>query len=278
MTIKKFLAISVIFHALILSCIYFIPADKEKKPKKFYTTLVVLEELRKPEVKIPQKKVKKLPPLPKLKKKPHATEVYPAKRKPKKLADKPVVPGEGEGSGKPHTEGKYKELNGEAIRDKKGKEKGKDDIPRSGISDKPGYIERKELFDNDTIEQIARKEVDRSRGKDKSITFDTEKYWYTGYLTMLKDRIENSGCWFYPTEAAAKGIYGDLKIQFTIKKNGKLGSVELIRTSGYKMLDDAAMAALRDCGPYWPLPDGWDKESYTIKGHFIYSLYGYYFR
>jgi protein TonB len=57
-----------------------------------------------------------------------------------------------------------------------------------------------------------------------------------------------------------------------------LGAVELIRTSGHKSLDDAAMKALKEGEPYWPLPDEWGMEAYTIEGHFIYSIYGYYIR
>jgi len=75
-----------------------------------------------------------------------------------------------------------------------------------------------------------------------------------------------------------KGIYGDLDIEFTIKKNGKLGAIQLVRTSGYKDLDDAAIKALRDAEPYWPLPDDIREQSLTITGHFIYSLYGQYIR
>ena len=54
--------------------------------------------------------------------------------------------------------------------------------------------------------------------------------------------------------------------------------MELVRTSGHKTLDDAAMEALRDGTPYWPLPEEWGMEGYTIEGHFVYSLYGYYIR
>jgi protein TonB len=52
----------------------------------------------------------------------------------------------------------------------------------------------------------------------------------------------------------------------------------LVRTSGYKDLDDAAIKALRDAEPYWPLPDDIREQSLTITGHFIYSLYGQYIR
>jgi protein TonB len=94
------------------------------------------------------------------------------------------------------------------------------------------------------------------------------------YNQRLKQRIES--IWVYPRDAAAQGIYGDLVIKFTIMQNGNLGSVELVRTSGHKSLDDAAIKALRDGAPYWPIPKEWGMESYTIEGLFIYTLYGYY--
>jgi protein TonB len=77
---------------------------------------------------------------------------------------------------------------------------------------------------------------------------------------------------------AEKGIYGDLYIRFTIMKNGRLGAVELVRTSGYRALDDAAIKALWDAEPYWPLPNEWGREGFTITGHFIYTLHGVYIK
>jgi len=85
---------------------------------------------------------------------------------------------------------------------------------------------------------------------------------------MLKDRIES--IWKYPKEAARRGISGDLYIEFSIKRDGSLGEVRLIRTSGYKDLDKAAMKALKDGEPYWPLPDNWKGDDLSITGHFIY--------
>lgn len=112
--------------------------------------------------------------------------------------------------------------------------------------------------------------------KDTGITFDTNEFRYTGYMSRLKEKIE--GIWKYPPEAAARGIYGDLKIKFTIKKDGRLGSIELERTSGHTDLDEAAMQALRDAEPFWPLPDEWGRDAMTIDGHFVYSIYGAHIR
>jgi len=147
----------------------------------------------------------------------------------------------------------------------------------------PQYLPREKLFDRNVIGDLAKRESEREksergkmREKGRSLTFDTKDYKFLLYNERLKERIEN--IWIYPREAATRGIYGDLVIRFTIKKNGTLGAVELIRTSGHQSLDDAAMKALRDGEPYWPLPDEWGMDAYSIVGHFVYTIYGYYVR
>jgi protein TonB len=135
---------------------------------------------------------------------------------------------------------------------------------------------KEKLFDRNIIGDIARRDVNKEEREDRTFSFDVKEMRYLTYLKRLKERIES--IWIYPPDAAAKGIYGDLLIKFTIKKNGKLGAVEVVRTSGYENLDEAALKALRNAEPFWPLPDEWGMEAYTIQGHFVYTIYGYYVR
>jgi len=150
----------------------------------------------------------------------------------------------------------------------------------SKASKQPETSFREKMFDKGVIGALAKRDIEReekgSKDKGKAFSFDTDEFKFLIYNRRLKERIE--GIWVYPPEAAAKGIYGDLIIRFTIKKNGQLGAVELVRTSGHKDLDDAAIKALKDGAPYWPLPREWNLEGYTIEGHFIYTIYGYYIR
>jgi protein TonB len=156
--------------------------------------------------------------------------------------------------------------------------------PESKVtSQKPGVLPevpepslREKLFDRTIIGGLAKREIEKEKREEKTLGFDVKDLRFSGYLQRLKEKIES--IWIYPPDAAVKGIYGDLIIEFTIKKNGSLGAVELIRTSGHKNLDDAAMKALRDAEPFWPLPKEWDMEAYSITGHFFYSIYGYYIR
>ncbi|MBI4849825.1 MAG: energy transducer TonB [Nitrospirae bacterium] len=139
-------------------------------------------------------------------------------------------------------------------------------IPPSGKNDS-SIVPPSTLFDKGTIEKFAKK----APPADKGLTFDIPGFKHRGYMRMLKEKIES--IWHYPKEAARLGLSGELYIKFTIKKDGKLGSVELLRISGYKELDEAAMKALKDAEPYWPLPDDWEKDELEIKGHFLY-VYG----
>jgi protein TonB len=148
---------------------------------------------------------------------------------------------------------------------------------------KPQYLPREKLFDRNIIGDLAKRDIEREKnerekmqGKGRSLTFDTKDYKFLLYNERLKERIES--IWIYPHDAATRGIYGDLIIRFTIKKNGTLGAIELVRTSGHQNLDEAAMKALKDGEPYWPLPEEWGMDAYTIVGHFVYTIYGYYIR
>lgn len=127
------------------------------------------------------------------------------------------------------------------------------------------------LFDKETIEKYAKKDIER---KEKGLTFEAPELKHRGYMSMLKERIEN--VWKYPEDAAIKGITGDLYIMFSILRDGRLGEVRLIRASGFRDLDDAALKAVRDAEPYWPLPDDWERDELPITGHFIYIIGGWY--
>lgn len=139
------------------------------------------------------------------------------------------------------------------------------DTEERGISQDDSILApRAHLFDRQTIEEHARKSTPANKG----LTFDTSEFRHRGYMRMLKERIED--IWRYPKEAAKQGLTGDLYVKFTITKDGKLGKVELLRTSGHRVLDEAAIKAVRGSGPFWPLPADFEKDALEIKGHFIY--------
>ena len=117
---------------------------------------------------------------------------------------------------------------------------------------------------------------EKSKKSDSDITLDTDDLMFTSYLQGLKNRIEL--VWKYPETARRDGLQGQLVMRFSILKSGKLDEVELIKSSGYPLLDDAAKQALIDASPFNPLPDSWKKDRFTITGMFVYRLNGLFLR
>lgn len=132
------------------------------------------------------------------------------------------------------------------------------------------------LYDREAIESTVSDSARQDAESDDGVTFKTKDMMYRGYLDMLRQKVES--IWQYPRKAAEQGIYGDLVIRFVILKDGSLGEVKVLRTSGHRVLDTAAVEALREGVPYWPLPEGWDRQSLPITGRFIYSMSGGYIR
>jgi protein TonB len=277
---KRFISYSLIIHLLAMSLLFIAPVAKEQKGKPFFTRLVTAEDIglesgdtmnKSPKVILPpvQAKAASLP---------HSSK-------------KPSVPSAKSSASKSPQSAKSQESPAHTTAPSGSISNGSEDLKSSQSSIPPGTGlqfpgKREDIEMNKgkgfSLSQSAReagqkiaKKTEEQKEK-SSISFDVKGFKYDGYMMRLKDKIE--GIWQYPSDAAMRGIYGDLYLSFTIKKNGRLSKVELVRTSGYRSLDEAAMKALKDAAPYWPLPEDWEEEELTVKGHFIYSIYGGYVR
>jgi periplasmic protein TonB len=149
---------------------------------------------------------------------------------------------------------------------------GKESQPQPGEGEAPRRLVQP------TVEDLMRyAKVDPSIKRvdpDKGVSLSSEDLMYTSYLQGLKRRIEL--VWKYPETARTANQQGELLMSFTIAKSGKVESVELLKSSGYSTLDKAAQQAIMDASPFNPLPETWNKESFTITGTFVYRLYGLY--
>jgi protein TonB len=274
--LKKSLIYSLILHVVVvLLALFLVQEKKGKEPPPFFARIITPDELQKEKAlrppKIPEapkkEKTFRMPKLPKDMPSPKDLSAAPSGRSSEQKLPKGSSDTDSAATSTPP-------------KDVTGKE-GKGELPapsgnRQGTSEKPApKTFREKFFDKDVIGKLAQKGKEETK-TDNGITFDTQEFKYYGYMQRLKEKIE--GIWRYPSDAAEKGLFGDLYVKFTIKKNGKLVAVELVRTSGHKSLDDAAIKALKDAEPYWPLPDEWGKDGLTITGHFVYSLYGVYIR
>jgi protein TonB len=74
-------------------------------------------------------------------------------------------------------------------------------------------------------------------------------------------------------KAVEKGAQGTLTVDFVIGRNGTLQSVQLLRGSGYKILDDEALGSIRKAAPYNPIPENYTIPDLRIRARFIYEMH-----
>lgn len=281
------LTFSLLIHLAVVLLIFLVPQARKESGTPFFTRLVTPDELRKEfpsaasgegssrESLRPRQRVPSRPALSRVAVPRRESPEAPSPRSGPGTAEKGTAPDTGAGGtgdrGLP-ARGPQEALSGAPGNIMPGGS-GAAGSQRGPAVPAPGPTLKEKLFDREIMDKVAKRE---ERGHDNSITFDTKEFKYESYMIRLKERIE--GIWKYPPDAAMRGIYGDLWIEFTIKKNGRLGDVVLKRTSGHRSLDEAAMRALKDGEPYWPLPDEWSRDSLPITGHFVYSIYGTYIR
>lgn len=126
----------------------------------------------------------------------------------------------------------------------------------------PGFAgTREEPFDTG-------EEGDSGSTTDRTVSLDSQDFRYASYLAGIKRKIE--GLWGYPLEAQARGITGSLLVVFTIAQDGSLNDLQLVQGSGYTILDDEALNAVRRAAPYNPFPERMRFERLHITASFQY--------
>ncbi len=126
------------------------------------------------------------------------------------------------------------------------------------------------------VDEFARKGMPEKKPGDDSVTLDTDEFKFISYNRWLKIKVES--VLKYPELAALSGLQGTLYIQFDIMKDGSLGNLELLKSSGYKILDDEALRAIRNSAPFQPLPDEWKMDHYSIRAAVLFYLSEAYIR
>jgi len=91
------------------------------------------------------------------------------------------------------------------------------------------------------------------RPRKKNIGTRADEYRFARYVEDWRLKVERVGTLNYP-EAARGKLYGTLVLSVTINADGSVEKVELERTSGHKILDDAALRIVRMAGPYAAFP------------------------
>ena len=95
----------------------------------------------------------------------------------------------------------------------------------------------------------------QERPKRKFVGARASEYRFAQYVDNWRQKIERIGNLNYPEEAKTRKLYGSLQLTVAIKADGEVESVEINRSSGHKVLDQAAIRIVRLAAPFNRFPD-----------------------
>ncbi len=88
------------------------------------------------------------------------------------------------------------------------------------------------------------------------------------YAMLTRDSIQNA--WKTPLDLSIPGaLKGRISINYTIRRNGSLEAVQLVRGSGNQELDRSLIEAIRAAAPFPSFPDDLTASNVLIKAQFV---------
>ena len=91
------------------------------------------------------------------------------------------------------------------------------------------------------------------RPRKKFLGTRTEEYRFAQYMEDWRLKVERVGTLNYPEPARGK-LYGSLVLTVVLNADGSIDKIELERSSGQKVLDDAALRIVKMAAPYAAFP------------------------
>jgi protein TonB len=109
----------------------------------------------------------------------------------------------------------------------------------------------------DRLEALISKQQDdyQKRPKRKFIGARAKEYRYAMYVDAWRQKVEKIGNLNYPEAAKNLQLHGQLQMTVSIRADGSIESIELNRSSGYKVLDQAARHIVELAAPYARFPE-----------------------
>lgn len=112
---------------------------------------------------------------------------------------------------------------------------------------------------NQELTQLASREEERTsvfgnRPRRKAISSSTREYKYATYLEGWRRKVEQVGNLNYPEEARRKQLYGNLILRVAVRADGSVEQIQVLRSSGFPVLDQAATHIVELSAPFAPFP------------------------
>lgn len=97
--------------------------------------------------------------------------------------------------------------------------------------------------------------------RQRYITASTREYSAAAYMEGWRSKVERLGNLNYPEEAGRLGISGTLVLDVALWPDGSVKEIKVDKSSGKKVLDDAAIRIVTLAAPFAPFPPEIRKET-----------------
>jgi protein TonB len=93
------------------------------------------------------------------------------------------------------------------------------------------------------------------RRRRKFISANTQEHMYATYMRSWVAKVERVGNLNYPEQARRMNLDGALVLSVDLLSDGSVEQIRVLRSSGYDILDEAAVRIVRLSSPFAPLPE-----------------------
>jgi protein TonB len=91
------------------------------------------------------------------------------------------------------------------------------------------------------------------------------------YLDMVRIKIENNKQ--YPEVARQRKLEGQVYVKFSILSDGRISGLQIVTSSGFDALDEAAIQAVKDASPFSSPPEKYfEKGVIEIKVPIVFEI------
>ncbi|TAH45520.1 MAG: energy transducer TonB [Betaproteobacteria bacterium] len=126
------------------------------------------------------------------------------------------------------------------------------------LLDSAAAVARLESQIDRNLDELAR------RPRTQFIGARAREYRFAQYVEDWRQKVERIGTLNYP-DAARGRMYGSLLLSVTIRADGSVERVGVHRSSGHKVLDEAAVRIVRMAAPYAPFPPDIRRDTDLIE-------------
>jgi protein TonB len=122
------------------------------------------------------------------------------------------------------------------------------------------------------LEESYRKKYDSEIEEGETRFLNSDDIQFGSFLRRFESAVY--GVWTYPAAASRAGIQGVTPVRITFSRKGEIENIQLLQSSGSRILDDEVFRALRALGPIGSLPKNYTKDHFNLIAFFEYGLIG----